>query len=235
MMQKDEIFNNNQMEEDMITIEDILEWEHETEFEMEQIVRSKKYAIINCVLKIAKRHNFEIPQNVLDEIGQMIIKAKGNVAVITRRVDNPIVVRSGEKVMEYWLDETSDDEKMSKPSVLSLRFITSEKIMKRLPEQIRFEKWLRLNGVPFARDIAGKTNLENDVTVRVYKYVRDFAIAVSVLPEIIDSDFVGQNVRNRAFSPKMSIAVVKNNQVHVYVPEWTCNKSVWMFYIPVNR
>lgn len=220
---------NNNENNVIITVEEILEQEHEKELEREFVALSRKYAILDRVKEKAKRYNVEIPQEAIDEIGRLVIQVKGSVAVTTRQVDNPIVVRCGEKIMEYSLD-SSEGEKTNKPYILSLWFTTPGKGKGRSAKEIRFEKWLLGKGVPFASEIAGKANLENDVTVQVYKYVKDFALAVSVLHEITDSDFVGQNVRNHAFSPRMPVGVVKNDRVYVYAPAWMFNKSNWEFY-----
>lgn len=222
--------NNLMDDERVVTIEEIINDEQEKQLERERFALSKKYAVLDRVNEKAKRRNVTIPPQVLEEIGRMVLEVKGSVAVTTRQVDNPIVVECGDKIMEYRLDETLEGEKTSKPYILSLWFITPENGNGKSAKTIRFEKWLLGKGVPFASEIACKVDHEKDVTVHVYKYVKDFAIAVSAQSEIIDSDFVGQNVRNRAFSPKLAVGVVKNNQVYVYAPAWMFNKSDWEFY-----
>lgn len=226
-MMQNNISTNNQMDENLVTIEDILKREHERELERERVALSKKYAIFDRILEKAKRYNFDIPQQVMDEIGQKVTDVKGGVTVITRQVENPIVVECGDRILEYSLDKTCDGDRTVRPYILSLWFINPED--DKTAKEKRLEKALMAKGVPIAIDIVKKVGIERDFAVQVYKYVRDFALAVSALTQITDSDFVGQKVKNCAFSPNMPVGIVKDNVVYVYAPTSNIAKAMWEF------
>lgn len=221
----DESNNSN----NMITIYEVVAEEMMKESEQDQLLLSKKYAILDRVQEKAKRFGAVIPQNVLDEIGKLVMSVKGSVAVTTRRAENPRVAECGNILLEYALEEAAY-AKTNKPYLLSLWFVRSEQDLQRVSKTEVLKKWLLGKRVPLATELLDKLDAKKDVTVRVYRYILDFAREAISVDNLCDDDFVGQKVQNGAFSRNDAVGIVKENKVIIYAPEWMFNKSMWEFY-----
>lgn len=198
--------------------------------DLENVAISKKYAILDRVLERAKRFGVDVPQVVLEEIGDLVMSVPGAVAVTTRRTSNPTIVKHDDMaILEYKL-EKADRSKTNKPYLLSIWFIRPEQNNKSV-RAVRMEKWILGKGVPFVPEVMKRLDENKDVTIYVYRDVRSFALQVARLEEFSDDDFVGQNVKNCRFSKNTAVGLVKNNIVIIYAPAWMFDKSTWTFYV----
>lgn len=213
----------------MITIYEVIAEEMLKESEQEQLLLSKKYAILDRVQEKAKRFGVVIPKDVLEKIGKLVLSVNGSVAVTTRRAENPQVAECGNMILEYALEE-ADYEKTNKPYLLSLWFLRPEQDLQRISKTEVLKKWLLGKRVPLVSDILPKLDAKKDVTIRVYRYIQDFAREAISVPDLCDDDFVGQKVQDGAFSRNDAVGIVKENKVIIYEPKWMFNKSMWEFY-----
>ena len=221
--------NRQEKMENQVSVEQIIAQEAARQEELENKLLSKKYAILDRVQERAKRFGVAVPQEVLDQIGRLAMSVKGGVAVTTRKVAHPSVAECGDMLIEYQLEE-ADDEKTARPYLLSLWFTKLEKDSKKSLKAVRLEKWLLGKGIPFVPELMQHLDENEDVTVHVFRYVRDFALAVAKI-DFSDDNFVGQKVKNRMFDKDNAVGIVKDNVVNIYAPAWMFNKSTWTFYV----
>lgn len=223
-------------EDSYTTIDEIIENAYAKQNEREQMMISKKYAVLDRVVERAKRFGVTIPQDVLNEIGQLVMTVKGGVAVTTRRAEKPTVAKCGNMILEYSLEE-ADREKTKRPYLLSLWFMpNSESLVNDGNEAMdirtmRLKSWLDNKKIPFISEILERVDQNKDMTIHVYSDVSSFALEVARLEEFSDDDFVGQKVKNCRFSKSTAVGLVKNNIVIIYAPAWMFEKSTWTFYV----
>ena len=91
-------------EDSYTTIDEIIENAYAKQNEREQMMISKKYAVLDRVVERAKRFGVTIHQDVLNEIGQLVMTVKGGVADTTRRAEKPTVAKCGNMILEYSLE-----------------------------------------------------------------------------------------------------------------------------------
>lgn len=214
------------------TIDEIIENAYEKQNEREQMMISKKYAVLDRVTERAKRFAVTIPQEVLNEIGQLVMNVKGGVAVTTRRVEKPTVAKCGNMLLEYSLEE-ADREKTKRAYLLSLWFMpdSESKVNDMDIRTMRLKSWLDNKKIPYISEILERVDQNKDMTIHVYRDVRFFALEVAKLEGFSDDDFVGQKVKNCRFSKSTAVGIVKNNVVIIYAPAWVFEKSTWTFYV----
>lgn len=212
------------------TLEEILQEEENRESEREQLMLSKKYAILDRVQEKASRFGIKLSKDALEQLGKVVTSVRGGIAVTTRKVENPTVIDCGSAKLEYALEQ-ADMAKTDKPFLLSLWFVKPQDEQKKSAQRIRIEKWLHSKGVPFAVEIAQKIDTEKDVNVHVYKYVEDFAREAQRHGELSDEDFFGQKVHQGMISTLATVGIVKNNFVEVFIPKWKFKTSFWTFYV----
>lgn len=223
-------------EDSYTTIDEIIEDAYAKQNEREQMMLSKKYAVLDRVVERAKRFGVTIPQDVLHEIGQLVMTVKGGVAVTTRRVEKPTVAKCGNMILEYALEE-ADREKTKRPYLLSLWFMPdSESKVNDGNDEVdirtmRLKSWLDNKKVPFIYEILEKVDQNRDMTIYVYSDVSSFALEVAKMEGFSDDDFIGQKVKNCRFYKGTAVGIVKNNVVIIYAPAWMFEKSTWTFYV----
>ena len=224
-------------EDSYTTIDEIIENAYAKQNEHEQMMISKKYAVLDRVVERAKRFGVTIPQDVLNEIGQLVMTVKGGVAVTTRRAEKPTVAKCGNMILEYSLEE-ADREKTKRPYLLSLWFMPdSESLVNDGNEAMdirtmRLKSWLDNKKIPFISEILERVDQNKDMMLQVYKDLSSFGLEVAKLGGFSDDDFVGQKVKNcRRISKSTAVGIVKNNVVIIYAPAWGFEKSTWTFYV----
>ncbi len=221
--------NQRNEKKNQVSIEQIIALEAARQEELERKLLCKKYAILDRVQKRAKQNGVSLSQEVLDQIGSLVMSVKGSVAVTTRKVEQPNRIKVDDVFVEYLLEE-ADNEKTSKPYLLSIYFNKLEKDSKKSLKAVRLEKWLLGKEIPFVPELMRRLDENEDVTVHVFRHVSDFAFAVAKL-DFSDDDFVGQKVENRMFDKDNAVGIVKDNVVNIYAPAWMFNKSTWTFYV----
>ena len=221
--------NRQEKMENQVSVEQIIAQEAARQEELDFRLISKKYGIQERVQKLAKCKGVSLSQEVLDQLVNLAMSVKGGAAVILGKVEQPNVIKCDDVFVEYLLEE-ADNEKTKKPYQLSIYFNKLEKDSKKSLKAVRLEKWLLGRGIPFVPELMQRLNENEDVTVHVFRYVRDFAFAVAKI-DFSDDNFVGQKVKNRMFDKDNAVGIVKDNVVNIYAPAWMFNKSTWTFYV----
>lgn len=229
--------NINREEMNYVSIEGIVqELVHEAarkaarEEEMQNTSDNRKYAILDSIKEVGKRCGVVIPQEALDKFEKLVMSVNASIAVTGRKTENPDVMECGGMRIEFKLEE-ADGTKTRKPYLLSIWFPDLERsgYAKSL-KAMRLEKWLLGRGIPFVPELMQNLDEKKDVTVHVFRYIREFALEVAQL-DFSDEDFVGQKVKNRMFDKDNAVGIVKDNVVNIYAPAWLFNKSTWTFYV----
>lgn len=220
----------NQNEVSYATIDEIIAEACAKQNEHEQMLLSKKYAILDRVAEKAKRFGvLTIPQDVLDEIGELVMTVKGGVAVTTRRVEKPTVVKCGNMLLEYALEE-ADREKTKRPYLLSLWFMPDNESKANGENEVkdarteRLKNWLDNKKIPFASEILKRVDKDKDVAICVYAERGFFVLEIAKIEEFSDDDFVGSKDQD-------AVGFIKNNVVIIHDPSWKFGKSKWTFYV----